>query len=90
MPHRGCGRWKLLCDLERNDGLASYLDLGEVKILIVREFVDLSDFGAEDAHEMLGVGSGEFGGAAMDLGDEEAASGHKLPFYETNFLRKAM
>ena len=82
---RGRGRVEGFLDFEGDERLAGDGDLGQVEVLVVGEFVKLARFGAEDADEMLGVGAGEFGGAAANCGDKEAASGHQPSFYETNF-----
>ncbi len=70
------GRFELFEDAEGDEGFAGDLDFGEIEVAVVGELVELAGFGAEDTDEMLGIGTGELGDAAADLGDEEAAARH--------------
>ncbi|MBV9780670.1 MAG: hypothetical protein JOY62_11930, partial [Acidobacteriaceae bacterium] len=60
-------------DSEADERVAGHLDTGEIKIAIVRNFVELAGLGPEDTDEVLGVSAGELGCTAPDFRDEEAA-----------------
>lgn len=72
--YRGSGRGQLFEGAKSHVLLARGLNLGQINVMIVGNFIALSGFDTEDAGEVPGIVSGNFGTSTSHLINKEPAA----------------